>query len=430
MSSAAAQYSRYSVATINGNSAGSVDITATPIPFTQTDVVHDVQYTCNIASQYGTATVYDPTPVITGVTPNSVVVGQPATVTLSGQNFGTNQPQVTESLGDAVTVTSYSDTQIVTSLTPSTTGTGYFTVTAEGFNGQGFVESDGQSQNSPPSPPLNVSCASITNFKENFTNAGADGTLYWNYTWASTTGTQNDLKACTIRETVYYPGTSNPYVWPSPMMSQTANPTLISGSPANAGFSDQNGPPSNYSIHSVPLLSTLRSVSRGTAHATRTTPSSILCKTLRSQGRYFKIRTVSGSTRLRRMGRPQQLCFHSEDIMRPIGISASVALLWCFSLAHAQTSQATATQCTTVLRALEDYQTIKPGLARKEVEKKFKYDGGVQFPDQSRFTHRGCDYIKVEVTFQPAPNRGKNLTSPDDVVTAVSKLYIDYPARD
>jgi hypothetical protein len=64
------------------------------------------------------------------------------------------------------------------------------------------------------------------------------------------------------------------------------------------------------------------------------------------------------------------------------------------------------------------------------VEKKFKYDGGVQFPDQSRFTHRGCDYIKVEVTFQPAPNRGKNLTSPDDVVTAVSKLYIDYPARD
>jgi len=178
------------VATINGNSAGSVDITATPIPFTQTDVVHDVQYTCNIASQYGTATVYDPTPVITGVTPNSVVVGQPATVTLSGQNFGTNQPQVTESLGDAVTVTSYSDTQIVTSLTPSTTGTGYFTVTAEGFNGQGFMESDGQSQNSPPSPPLNVSCASITNFKENFVNAGNDGTLYWNYTWASTTGIQ------------------------------------------------------------------------------------------------------------------------------------------------------------------------------------------------------------------------------------------------
>ena len=124
------------------------------------------------------------------------------------------------------------------------------------------------------------------------------------------------------------------------------------------------------------------------------------------------------------------MCFHSEDIMRPIKISAAVALLWCFSLAHAQTSQATATQCTTVLRALEDYQTIKPGLARKEVEKKFKYDGGVQFPDQSRFTHRGCDYIKVEVTFQPAPNRGKSLTSPDDVVTEVSKLYIDYPARD
>jgi hypothetical protein len=149
--------------TINGNSAGTAAIGATPVSMTDFFQPEDITWTCYAAQQSGTATVYDPTPVITGLTQNSFVVGQTTTgVTISGQNFGTNQPQVTLSLGGTVTVTSYSDTQIVVSVTPSNAGTGYFTVASEGFNGQGFIPSGGQSQNSGPSPQVTVSAPTVS----------------------------------------------------------------------------------------------------------------------------------------------------------------------------------------------------------------------------------------------------------------------------
>jgi hypothetical protein len=69
-------------------------------------------------------------------------------------------------------------------------------------------------------------------------------------------------------------------------------------------------------------------------------------------------------------------------------------------------------------------------MARKEVEKDFKYDGGIQFRDRGLYTYRGCAYIKLEVDFQLAPNQPDARSSPDDTVTKVSKLFIDYPTMD
>jgi hypothetical protein len=114
--------------------------------------------------------------------------------------------------------------------------------------------------------------------------------------------------------------------------------------------------------------------------------------------------------------------------MRKTITSLAIALLFCFGLAHAQSSSAAASPCAIVQRALEDYRAIKPGLTRKDVEKMFKYDGGLQSTGQGRFTHKDCTYIKLDVTFQLAPNgAGK---SPDDIVKTVSRLYIDYPTMD
>jgi hypothetical protein len=90
-------------------------------------------------------------------------------------------------------------------------------------------------------------CATPTNFTEAFQGAGADGTLYFNYTWSSSTGSNADLSSCKIGETVFYPGTNNPYQWPAPMVTSTANPTLISGSATNALILDRNMPPTSYS---------------------------------------------------------------------------------------------------------------------------------------------------------------------------------------
>lgn len=116
--------------------------------------------------------------------------------------------------------------------------------------------------------------------------------------------------------------------------------------------------------------------------------------------------------------------------MRKTIASLTMALLFCSGLAQAQSHNTVASPCVIVRQALEDYRAIKPGLKRKDVEKTFKYDGGLQSPVQGRFTYKDCAYIKLDITFQLGANRGDEQASPDDVVKTVSRLYIDYPFAD
>ncbi len=151
------------VATINGNSAGSVDITATPIPFTQTDVVHDVQYTCNIASQYGTATVYDPGPSNVSMSPTIFTVGTATPFTISGNNLGTNCPTLSFPFAASYTLNSpCTDSQITGSLTANAAGSGDFTLSSGGFGGQGFLQSPGQSQSTMSQTAVSATAPALT----------------------------------------------------------------------------------------------------------------------------------------------------------------------------------------------------------------------------------------------------------------------------
>jgi hypothetical protein len=104
-----------------------------------------------------------------------------------------------------------------------------------------------QNQTFPAQAQVQVSCPTVTNFTETFRNAGPDGTLFFNYTWMSSTGKQADLASCTTGETVFYPGNASPYQWPAPMVSSSVSPTLISGSATNQGFLDRNFAPTSYS---------------------------------------------------------------------------------------------------------------------------------------------------------------------------------------
>jgi hypothetical protein len=90
-----------------------------------------------------------------------------------------------------------------------------------------------------------VFCAVPTNFTSTETNL-PDGTLSFQYTFQSSTGNIQDLAGCKVGETVFYPGTQNPWVWPLPMVQSTPNPTALYGSGNNAYISDKNGPPSSY----------------------------------------------------------------------------------------------------------------------------------------------------------------------------------------
>lgn len=86
--------------------------------------------------------------------------------------------------------------------------------------------------------------------------------------------------------------------------------------------------------------------------------------------------------------------------------------------------------CGMVQRALADSQRIKVGMTRTQLEKYFVADGGVQFPNNWRYVYPKCEYLKLEVEFTAGPTRGQALSSPDDTVTRVSKLFVDYPVKD
>jgi len=69
-------------------------------------------------------------------------------------------------------------------------------------------------------------------------------------------------------------------------------------------------------------------------------------------------------------------------------------------------------------------------MTRREVEKYFVSDGGLQFPNSTRYVYPKCVYIKLEVDFSPAPSRDRALASAEDIVTRVSKLFVNYPVKD
>jgi len=89
-------------------------------------------------------------------------------------------------------------------------------------------------------------CATPTNLVEQFLGAEADGTLRFRYTWSSSTGNQADLASCTVGESVFYPGSGDPYVWPLPMVASSRNPTVISGPGNSSEALDRNFPPDGY----------------------------------------------------------------------------------------------------------------------------------------------------------------------------------------
>jgi hypothetical protein len=115
--------------------------------------------------------------------------------------------------------------------------------------------------------------------------------------------------------------------------------------------------------------------------------------------------------------------------------AAVVAAVFCLATAVSWASQQKAAQsqpsspCVVVAEALTASYNIKIGMTRREVEKYFVHDGGAQFAEKTRYVYRSCDYLQMEVEFNLKPS-GKDLKSPNDVVTATSKLFVAYPAKD
>jgi hypothetical protein len=86
-----------------------------------------------------------------------------------------------------------------------------------------------------------------------------------------------------------------------------------------------------------------------------------------------------------------------------------------------------------VSKCLTDFQSIKPGMTRGEIQKKFPMDGGVQDFSLIRFAHPECDYFKIDVEFDSKRNandQNRAINDSNDKVTKVSKPYIETPYMD
>jgi hypothetical protein len=77
---------------------------------------------------------------------------------------------------------------------------------------------------------------------------------------------------------------------------------------------------------------------------------------------------------------------------------------------------------------LRDFGNIRQGTARAIVEQTFTEAGGLTFfGGATTYVYRRCRYITMTVKFQPAVAGEK---SGSDTVISVSKLSIDYEAKD
>lgn len=86
--------------------------------------------------------------------------------------------------------------------------------------------------------------------------------------------------------------------------------------------------------------------------------------------------------------------------------------------------------CSVIERALKDAQSVKLGMMRKDVEAhNFVVSGGMVVRDRTAYVYKDCEYIKLEIEFNPDPAVARDF-SPKDVITNISKLTLDYPVMD
>ena len=80
---------------------------------------------------------------------------------------------------------------------------------------------------------------------------------------------------------------------------------------------------------------------------------------------------------------------------------------------------------------LEECQSIKPGMARWNLLRIFTTEGGLSTPRHRTYIWRGCPYVKVDVDFNPSdPKQDAHEEQPTDVITKISKPYLDWTVSD
>jgi len=82
-----------------------------------------------------------------------------------------------------------------------------------------------------------------------------------------------------------------------------------------------------------------------------------------------------------------------------------------------------------IANVLKQCQTIKPGMTRAVLSSVLSTEGGISTVGHRTYVYRDCPYIKVDVDFSPSAPK-QDVERPTDIVTKVSKPYLDWSIAD
>ncbi len=71
---------------------------------------------------------------------------------------------------------------------------------------------------------------------------------------------------------------------------------------------------------------------------------------------------------------------------------------------------------------------IHIGQKRSTLEQNWTPDGGLQFPNSTRYSLRSCESVKLDVDF--TQGNGNAFDDPNAVIAKVSSPYLQYPVYD
>src|ERR1700747_2231939 len=98
-----------------------------------------------------------------------------------------------------------------------------------------------------------------------------------------------------------------------------------------------------------------------------------------------------------------------------------LALVLTASLVSAQRSEVDADHTKWIARVIDEIQTLKPGMTRKDLVHVFETEGGISTRRQRTYVYRQCPYIKVTVEFEPVDNYEDIQEMPMDKITKISR---------
>jgi hypothetical protein len=116
----------------------------------------------------------------------------------------------------------------------------------------------------------------------------------------------------------------------------------------------------------------------------------------------------------------------------------TVSYSGCYKSARTASQEASARERNEwVGRVLQQMESVKPGMTRKNLQEVFTTEGGLSTGLQRTYGSRDCPFFKVDVEFEAVGRPSKDadgrvtvIQDDRDIIIKISRPYLAWPASD